>query len=170
MINWRFLPWSACTHTNKLFISEKINKTHSSPHECVSKLLQGEKTPSASTSGYQGDWGSCCQAGSISWAALLPLREEAAEWKSSPRPTGRSPWLPQLSRIWCFAWKTQSCEITQDEAAGVNAFCHMWAHSEDCLGSPPNLTASFEILLQGPMPHREKGNIWVLLGVRNCCK
>lgn len=27
MINWRFLPWSACTHTNKLFISEKINKT-----------------------------------------------------------------------------------------------------------------------------------------------
>lgn len=167
--------WSACTHTNKHFITKIINKTKPtaiptnvsvncfrvrkhSPHQLQDIRETGEVL--------------------LGWKHLLgcvlPLQEEIAEWKSSACPKGRSCW-PLSAAGFCSSPgfgalpENPSCEMLQSKAAGVNASCHVKAQSA-MHGSPSNVTASFEILLQGPMPLRDKGNIWVLLGVTNSCK
>lgn len=174
MINWRFLPQSACTHTNKHFISKMINKTKPTavPTNVSVNCFRVRKQPLHQLWDIR-ETGEVLPGWKHLLACALSPREEAAEWKSSPHPKGRSclaaAELLQLSRIWCFAWKLILWNYWRWSSWSYCLLPHvgsLWGLPV----SPSNLTASFEIPLWGPMPLREKGNIWVLLGGRNSCK
>lgn len=128
---------STCTRTNKHFISKMINKTKSTavPTNVSVNCFRVRKHPLHQLQDIMG-----CAARLEASLGVLPLWEEAAEWKSSPGPKGRSCWhaSASCSSSGFGSWPVnQSCGITPDEVFGVDGFCHVWPHPEDCQLPPP---------------------------------
>lgn len=121
---------STCTHTNKHFISKTINKTKPTavPMNVSVNCFRVRKHPLHQLQDIMG-----CNARLEASLGVLPRSEEAAEWKFSPCPKGRSCWhiSGSCSSPGFGSWPVnQSCGITPDEVFGAVEFCHLWAHSE----------------------------------------
>lgn len=137
MINWRSLQQSACTHTNKHFISKMINKTKPTafPTNVSVNCFRARKHPLHQMLQEIRETREVLRGWEHLLGCELPL-PEAVEGKLFPRPRA-GPGGPCSSAGFGALPENPFWEITPDKAVGVGAFWHVWAHSEDCPCPPP---------------------------------